>query len=113
MSIRHSTLKVRITRALVLQLDRYIADPARPHSRPYWAASLRQDTGQKKYLAFVSDWDRAPRTDFNEDWPDVVSVWIGGASFEAPISQRARIDGWIAENANAMDPTPMGVADVH
>jgi hypothetical protein len=86
-------------------MERHDADPARSYRRTYWTASLYHGAGLKpKHVAFAHSDERAPRISFDEDWPDVVSVWIGGTSFEAPIAQRARIEEWLATNSTAAAP---------
>lgn len=96
MSIHQSTLRVRIGRYLVLQLDRYAREPGRSYDDSYWTGAIwRGCNGTHRRLAFACVHDRSPRMSSGDD---DAAVWVGSAAFDIPANQRARIQEWIAAN---------------
>ncbi len=96
MSIHQSTLRVRIGRNLILELNRWIADPAKRFTESYWTASLRRKAvGGSQTLVFVAGGQGKPEID--EDAHEL-TVWVGLANFRVPSAERARIEEWIAAN---------------
>lgn len=111
MSDHHSSLDVKVGNALCLQLIRYRTDPTRSFDTSYWVGCLLHGhPGKRNQIAFAHA-TGVPHMTFSEAFPEVATVWVGSASFEAPIAQRARIEAWIAANEDPVAPTAEPVAE--